>query len=184
MDVAKASQNIGTLRFALRQGTNLFYTSSGLPGLPSSSGLIINCDLTGLTSLTVKTNGVVAQTGLTWQPRYASTALNFSNGLPLEFGFRNEGSMGSTATSTSRGPILDNYLVEVNGTITPPPPLLSLSPAGGNGWQLSWNAPGFVLQQSTNAAGSWSTLIPPPASPYILNPTGAAAYFRLQWSAP
>jgi hypothetical protein len=185
MDVEKAVPNIGTLRFALRQGTNLFHTSSALSGLPGSSGVIVNCDLTGLTTLTVKTNGVVAQTGLTWQPRYAGTVLNFANGQPLEFGFRNEGSMGATATSTSRGPILDNYLVEVSGSITvPPAPLLSLTPAGSNSWQLSWDAPGFVLQQTTNVAGPWSSLVPPATSPYIFYPTGAAGFYRLQWPAP
>jgi hypothetical protein len=46
----------------MRQGTNLFQTSGGLNNIPGSSGVNrLTYELTGLTSLTLRTNGVNAR---------------------------------------------------------------------------------------------------------------------------
>jgi hypothetical protein len=127
MDVAKSGNNIGTLRFALRQGTNLFYTSAGLNNVPSTSGSVVTYDLSGLTTLTLKTNGAVALAGLSWTPVYAGTALNFINGLPLEFGIEDDAALGGTATSSSRGAILDNFRVEVGAAGDGTPPVVQIT---------------------------------------------------------
>jgi hypothetical protein len=65
----------------------------------------------------------------------------------------------------------------------PAPPSLSFITTGG-GLQLSWDAPGFNLQQATGCTGPWTNLVPAPASPLVINPTNPATYFRLLWSAP
>jgi hypothetical protein len=132
MDVSKSPANIGTLRFAVRQGTNLFQTSSGLNNIPGTSGIIVNYELTGLTTLTLKTNGVTALAGLTWTSKFAGTTLNFTNGLPIEFGFQCDGALGATATTGQRGPILDNYRVEVGALGDGIPPVVQInSPTNG-----------------------------------------------------
>jgi hypothetical protein len=188
MDVAKSPANIGTLRFALRQGTNLFQTSSGLNNIPGSSGIIVTYELTGLNELTLKTNGVNALTGLTWTPRYAGTALNFTNGLPLEFGFQSDGALGATATTGTRGPILDNYRVEVSAA-NPPAPVISHALIGGqfiftwptvSGWQ-------YQVEYKTNLTQAvWQSLgAPLPATGNSLAftnslTTAPESYFRVR----
>jgi hypothetical protein len=185
MDVAKATPNIGTLHFALRQGTNLFHTSSGLNNVPGTTGPVVTYELEGVTTLSLKTNGVAALTGLAWVPRYAGTALDFGGGPPLEFGFRISAALGAGATTTQRGPVLDNFLVEVAGVLAqPPPPELWLEAAGGGQWQLRWESPEFVLQTATNVAGPWTEVIPPAQSPHLIAPTNPAAFYQLKWTAP
>jgi hypothetical protein len=187
MDVARAAsapQVIGTMRFALRQGTNLFYTSAGVNNTPSTAGPVVTYELDGLTTLTMKTNGVVAHAGLSWTSQYAGAAPNFTNGLPIEFGFRNDSALGATATSTTRGPVLDNFLVVVQGWVPPPaPPLLSFSAGDGN-IQLSWEASDFRLQSAGQVAGPWADVEPQPASPFSVDPTNTAGFFRLRWMGP
>jgi hypothetical protein len=187
MDVARAvpaPQVIGTMRFALRQGTNLFYTSAGVNNTPSTAGPVVTYELDGLTTLTMKTNGVVAHAGLSWTSQYAGEAPNFTNGLPIEFGFRNDSALGVTATSTTRGPVLDNFLVVVQGWVPPPaPPLLSFSAGDGN-IQLSWEASDFRLQSAGQVAGPWADVEPQPASPFSVDPTNTAGFFRLRWMGP
>jgi hypothetical protein len=180
------SQNVGNFHFALRQGTNLFYTSAGLNNVPGVAGPVVNYDLAGLTTTTLKTNGVNALAGLAWTSQYAGQAINFANGLPIEFGFRSTASLGASATSTLRGPQLDNFRVEITGlsVAAPAPPPLTLAPAGGGQWQLIWNAPGFELQNAPHAAGPWSDIVPPATSPHVISPTNAAGYYRLEWTAP
>lgn len=67
--------------------------------------------------------------------------------------------------------------------VAPSSPLLSIMATIG-GPQFSWSATGFTLQQASSCAGPWTNLVPPPASPYVITPTNAAAFYRLHWSAP
>jgi len=93
--------------------------------------------LSGLATTTLKTNGVVALSGMTWTPKYAGTALNFTNSLPLEFGFQNDGALGATATTGNRGPILDNYRVEVGVAADVTPPVVQINtPTNGSSFLL------------------------------------------------
>jgi hypothetical protein len=87
----------------------------------------VNYELTGVQTPTLKTNGVVSQSDLTWDPIHPGTTVDFTNGLPLEFGFCDNAALGTTATSTSRGPILDNFLVEITAPAVPgnQPPVLA-----------------------------------------------------------
>jgi hypothetical protein len=85
--------------------------------------------------------------------------------------------------STTRGPVLANFLVEVSGTASvPAPPVMNLTPAGGGQFQISWSGTGFVMQSATNVAGPWTDLVPAPASPFMVNPTNMSSYFRLRYS--
>jgi hypothetical protein len=61
---------------------------------------------------------------------------------------------------------------------------LTLAPAGGGQWQLIWNATGFDLQNAPHAAGPWSDIVPPATSPYLISPTNATGFYRLEWTAP
>ena len=63
------------------------------------------------------------------------------------------------------------------------PPVLSLVTLVG-GLQLSWEAPGYILQQAAGCIGPWTDLVPPPVSPLVITPTNPATYYRLLWSAP
>jgi hypothetical protein len=131
----------------------------------------------------LKTNGVVGQSGMTWDAVYPGTALNFTNGLPLEFGFRGNAALGASATTTSRGPILANYRVEIDGASVPPePPLLSIEPGGDGNWQIVWDAPGFVLQGASDIAGPWLDFDPQPVSPLAIQPEGSSnGFYRLRF---
>jgi hypothetical protein len=188
LDVARAvpaPQVIGTMRFALRQGTNLFYTSSGVNSIPATAGPVVTYELNGLTSLTMRTNGVIAFAGMTWVSQFAGTSPVFTNGAPLEFGFRNDSALGATATSTTRGPVLDNFLVEVSGWVTPPePPLMSVSATGVGSFQIAWSGAGFVLQRSSKVNGPWTNIVPTAVSPYVVTTGDSSEFFRLQWSNP
>jgi hypothetical protein len=141
----------------------------------------VNCDLSGLTTTTLKTNGVTAFAGLTWVAQTPGTTLNFTNGLPVGFGFRSDAALGASATSTLRGPQLDNFLVEISG-VAALPPVLTVDSAGGGSLQITWNAPAYVLQAATNLTESWLDVTPSPASPFTVVPSNAAGFYRLRQS--
>jgi hypothetical protein len=72
----------------------------------------------------------------------------------------------------------------VNVTLLAPaqPPLTLVSTGGVI--QLSWSAPGFVLDYALQVTGPWTNLVPAPASPLTIDPTNREAYYRLRWSSP
>ena len=99
------------------------------------------------------------------------------SGLPAPAAFwyqvRATNAAGSSAWSAS-----------ATATTIPAPPKLQLGVISGGLLQLSWSATGFALQAATNVNGTWQTIVPMPSSPYLVAPTNAAKFYRLQWSAP
>jgi hypothetical protein len=106
----------------------------------------------------------------------------------LEFGFQNDGALGATATTGTRGPILDNYRVEVSAA-NPPAPVISHALIGGqfiftwptvSGWQ-------YQVEYKTNLTQAvWQSLgAPLPATGNSLAftnslTTAPESYFRVR----
>jgi hypothetical protein len=62
-------------------------------------------------------------------------------------------------------------------------PVLSLIKTGGS-LQLTWDAPGYALQQAAGCSGPWTNLVPAPVSPLVIALTNQAANYRFFQSAP
>jgi hypothetical protein len=74
--------------------------------------------------------------------------------------------------------IVTNQIVVLN------PPSLQTGQMTNGQFSISWNAPGFMLQAAPTVTGTWTNVVPSPASPYLVNPSGAAGFYRLQYPAP
>jgi len=81
-------------------------------------------------------------------------------------------------TSANRG----TNTVEITIVAPAAPPLTLINTSGSS--QLQWTAPGFLMQQAGIVTGPWTTLVPQPASPFVLTPTNPESYFRLYWRSP
>jgi len=67
--------------------------------------------------------------------------------------------------------------------LAPAEPPITLVSTGGL-TQLSWSAPGFLLQTAGLVTGPWLDLVPQPPSPYTISGTNPQTFFRLWWTAP
>jgi len=56
--------------------------------------------------------------------------------------------------------------------------------ASDGSWQLTWAAPGFVLDHALDIAGPWTNVAPEADSPFALPLNQAQEFFRLRWAAP
>jgi hypothetical protein len=74
--------------------------------------------------------------------------------------------------------IVTNQIVVLN------PPSLQTGQMTNGQFSISWNAPGFILQSAPTVTGTWTNVVPSPASPYLVNPSGAAGFYRLQYPVP
>ncbi len=66
--------------------------------------------------------------------------------------------------------------------VAPASPPLHLVANDGS-WQLTWEAPGFVLDHALDIAGPWTNIAPEVDSPYALPLNQAQEFFRLRWAA-
>lgn len=74
--------------------------------------------------------------------------------------------------------IVTNQIVVLN------PPLLQAGQLTNGLLPIIWTAPGFMLQAAPTVTGTWTNVIPSPTSPYLVNPSGAAGFYRLQYPNP
>jgi hypothetical protein len=170
VDIAKnGSQNIGSVRFALRQGTNLFYASSFINGVNVTLGL------DGLEEFDQSLNGVVETIGAVWTAQYPGTAPDFNRGPPIEFGLRFDGGLGSTATTGNRGPILDDFSVQVLYTV--PELRMWTAPVGAS---LQWVPEDWVLESSPGLAPAAWAEVPGAASPHPISLADPQEFFRIR----
>jgi len=130
VDLAKGAPNTATIQFTILQGTSLFYANPG-QNIGSGYGQLL---LTGLTTVTVSTNlngGATSAIGtVSWLSQNGGTLDLSSSGAPIEFGLRMSGALGATATSGSRGPIVDNYFLDITYTSVPEPSTWALAGMG------------------------------------------------------
>jgi hypothetical protein len=169
VDLAKNGNiNIASVRFALRQGTNLFYPVAFMNGWEGTLGLV------GLDEPDQTTNGVIHTIGTTWTAQYPGTQPNFSGGSPIEFGLFFDGGLGAAATSGSRGPVLDNFRVEV----TYVQPSLEATAGAGGIW-LNWTPPEWQLQEAISLSLAVWNEVAGAASPQFVATTNSQQYFRI-----
>ena len=81
----------------------------------------------------------------------------------------------STALSANR--IAAHWLAGKYGTLTPTPPTLAITPAGGGNVTLTWSA--GVLQQADDAAGPYSD-VPSATSPSTVSGSAAKKFYRVR----
>lgn len=67
--------------------------------------------------------------------------------------------------------------------VTPPPPQVRIDTLGGGQYQVAWDEAAFALQAAPTVLGTWTNVIPQPASSFPIAPEGGAQFFRLQWNA-
>ncbi|MBM3836193.1 MAG: hypothetical protein FJ403_23625 [Verrucomicrobia bacterium] len=102
---------------------------------------------------------------------YDYSVLSDAQGNPVRLTLSGKETLRVTAT---QGVFNANFYVLAPADTTGPLPKLQISRAGAN-IQLTWDAPGFVLETAPRIPGTW-TVVPNATSPLSVANTGAAFY--------
>ncbi len=103
---------------------------------------------------------------------------------PFDFSVPNLALGGHTVAVIGQATSANRATISVSITLLAPArPQITLSLTGGVP-QLSWNAPGFLLQSAGLVTGPWVDMTPQPPSPYTIYGTNPQTFYRLNWTVP
>ena len=80
--------------------------------------------------------------------------------------------------SAAQDGAVQQYLASKYFRLTSASPTLNIQNLGGGTNSVTWNAPGFKLQQATSLAGPWSEVVGA-TSPYNVPASGSGTFYRL-----